>query len=89
MTVPAAKQRIKRERVVGRLVKWNIDRGYGFVCREHGKDVFLSARDAFFSGLNVDDLRVGLKLSFVPWPDEKPGRADRAICIQIISGATP
>jgi cold shock CspA family protein len=82
----ADKQRNKRERVVGRLVKWDIDRGFGFVCRDHGDDVFLSARDAFYSGLNVGDLQVGTRLSFVPWPDEKPGRAARAICIQIISG---
>jgi hypothetical protein len=70
-----------------RLISWRPDRGFGFVRRAHGEDVFLSARDAFYSGLNADDLQVGTRLSFVPWPDEKPGRADRAIHIKIINEA--
>jgi cold shock CspA family protein len=72
---------------VGTLVKWNAERGFGFICGDHGADVFLSAKDARYSGLNEDDLQVGARLSFVPWPDDRPGRADRAIYIRIISEA--
>jgi cold shock CspA family protein len=75
-------------RDVGRLIKWDAERAFGFVRRDHGEDVFVSGKDARHSGVNADDLHVGTRLSFVPWPDEKPGRAPRAIHIRIISGAT-
>jgi cold shock CspA family protein len=77
----------KRPVVVGTLIKWHPDRGFGIARRDHGEDVFVSAKDVRYSGLNEDDLQVGMQLSFVPFPDEKPGRADRAIYIRIISEA--
>ena len=86
--MPAAdKQRAMPERAVGTLIKWNADRGFGFVRRDHGEDVFVSGKDVRYSGINEDDLQVGTRLSFVPWPDEKPGRADRAVHIRIIDHA--
>jgi cold shock CspA family protein len=81
--MPADKQRKVPQRAVGRLVKWDTDRGFGFVRRDYGEDVFVSAKDVRHSGLNDDDLQVGTRLSFVPWPDEKSGRAPRAIHIRV------
>jgi cold shock CspA family protein len=74
--------------VVGTLVKWNAARGFGFARRDHGEDVFVFGKDVRYSGINEDDLQVGMRLSFVQRPDEKPGRAARAIYIRIISGVT-
>jgi cold shock CspA family protein len=79
---------VKRAVVTGRLIKWSPDRGFGFVRRDVvGDDIFISAKDARYSGLNEDDLKVGMRLSFVPWPDAKPGRAPRAVFIRVLSEA--
>ena len=73
---------------VGTLIKWNAERGFGFVRRDVvGDDIFISGKDARYSGLNEDDLKIGLRLSFVPRPDDRPGRAPRAIYIRIIAEA--
>jgi hypothetical protein len=49
--------------------------------------IFISAKDARHSGLSEDDLQVGMRLSFVPWPDKNPDRAPRAVYIRVLSGA--
>jgi cold shock CspA family protein len=79
---------VKRAVVVGTLIKWKPDRGFGFVRRDvGGDDIFISAKDARYSGLNEDDLKVGMRLSFVPWPDQKPGRTPRAVYIRVLDHA--
>jgi cold shock CspA family protein len=62
----------KRAVVVGTLVKWNAERGFGFVRRAQGADVFVSAKDARYSGINEDDLKVGVRLSLCPGPTTGP-----------------
>jgi cold shock CspA family protein len=78
----------KRAVAVGTLIKWNPARGFGFVRRDVvGDDIFISAKDARYSGLNEADLQVGARLSFVPLPDAKPDRAPRAVFIRVLSEA--
>jgi cold shock CspA family protein len=69
------------ERVVGTLVSWNAARGFGFVHRDHGEDVYVSAKDLAFCG--IDDLQIGMRLSFVPRADQKSGHAPYATYIRV------
>jgi cold shock CspA family protein len=73
------------ERAVGVLVSWNPIKGYGYLHRDHGEDVSVSRKDVRYSGINEDDLRIGLRLSFVPTTDDP--RGPRATHIRVISEA--
>jgi cold shock CspA family protein len=78
----------KRAVAVGTLIKWNAVRGFGFLRRDVvGDDIFISAKDVRYSGLDENNLQVGMRLSFVPLPDAKPDRAPRAVYIRVIAHA--
>jgi cold shock CspA family protein len=91
MAIPAPKQN-KPPRVEGVLIKWDSDRGFGFVRRDHftfvrhghnDGNVFVSGKAVRYSGLNEDDLQVGMRLSFSLHPDPDPSRAPWATNIEI------
>ena len=71
------------KRDTGTLISWSPQRGFGFVRREHGADVFVSAKDVLHSGVDRD-LQVGMRLSFVAQRDYQADRKERAIKIAIV-----
>ena len=54
--------------------------------RDHGEDVWIGRKDLLRSGV-VDDLQVGMRLSFVLIADDKPGYAPRATYIRVEAAA--
>jgi cold shock CspA family protein len=77
-------ERDKRE--TGTLICWRPEAGFGFLGRAHGDDVFLSAKEASYNGIEAGELKVGMQLSFViaQRDHQAPGRKQRAIKIKIV-----
>jgi cold shock CspA family protein len=91
MVMPAPKQH-KPQRAEGVLIKWEPARGFGFVRRDHFAfvrhdhnvgNVFVSSKAVRHSGIDEDDLQVGMRLSFSLHPDPDPSRAPWATNIEI------
>lgn len=68
--------------VVGRVVRFDSERGYGFIAPEHGgDDVFLHVNDLLFS---EDQVRQGLTVEFEV---ENGDRGPKASFVQLAQGA--
>lgn len=72
---------MSNQREIGTLKTYDHIKGYGFITREIGKDLFVFFAD--FNGKNGDDsLVIGAQLSFIVRNDP---RGPRAVDVNVIS----
>ena len=87
MVMRAVDKQHNAKLATGRIVFWNPTRGFGFLRRDVvGDEIFISAKTCRHSGINDDDLQVGVRVSFELRQDDA-GRAPRAIHIRVIDHA--
>lgn len=67
------------DREVGTVKMWHSQKGYGFISREDGDDVFVHCSDI----TNAEELAEGQKVEFEEGVDARSGR-NRAVKVKIL-----